>query len=83
MTLAKLTTRFDYHPHTVRTAVLGGRLRIIHAAGKPFVLVGLSSDATTDGIEWPLLRKRNGPGLDSRTVSVLPVSASRHQEQRL
>ena len=38
MTLAKLTTLFNYHPHAVREAVLGGDLRLIRVAGRPFVL---------------------------------------------
>ena len=81
MTIGRYTTLFNYHPHAVREAVLGGRIKIIHAAGKPLVLVGLSSDATTNELEWPLLRKRNATGLYSHGASVLPVVRDPHQEQ--
>ena len=81
LTLGAFTARHGFHPHAVREAVLGGRIRIIHAGGKPLVLVGLSSDATTNELEWPLLRKRNATGLYSHGASVLPVVRDPHQEQ--
>ena len=38
MTVGKFTIRHGLHPHAVRAAVLGGRLRLIRVAGRPFVL---------------------------------------------